>query len=317
MRLRTKLIVEVLSAFAFGFILWRLVSLDIDWGDFRGIRARTILAFVAAYAVGTAIEVWLWKFFQGRLSPVSFRDAFLVLASTIQFGYFPVRGGLILSRMHRARHLDRPVPYAESGASLFALFLLRFSLTFLSCLLLPFLFGPSWRFIAAPIVVIAAVILLLLLRKPAEAIIVQRILPAAFRRSREDVSEQFDRLRGNVLRLLRDGRAVIVFLLTFLLEAVISYSVMALFWRDLGHPVPIHHLIIVGFVAQGVGLASQLPGGIGAVEATYAYLLSLLGAPGGEAVIVALLFRSLTLVHNLALGLLGWSLWMRRAREAG
>lgn len=314
MRLRAKLIVEVLSAVAFCFIIWRLFSLGVDWGAFRGIRIRTLAAFLVVFVIGTGIETGLWCFFQGRISPVSFRSALLVFASTVQFGYIPGRGGLILSRMHRARHLEPPIPYAESGASLFALFLLRFCVTFLCCLLLPVLFGPSWATFAAPLILVAGGALLLLVRRPLEGLVVGRILPAAFRRSGEEISAHFDRLRENVLRLVRDGKAVAVFLVAFLVEAVLEYSVMALFWVDLGHPVAVVHLTVVGLVSKGVGLASQLPGGLGAEEGTFAYLLSLQGVPGGEAVVVVLLFRALVLIHSFSLGLIGWLLWARRGR---
>ena len=314
-RVRARLVVEILSVGAFGIALWKLLSLPIDGDAFRGLRPRSLVAFALSYGAVTCILAWQWKFIQARLSPVSLRQSFLVLASTIHFSYFPVRGGLILSRMHRARHLSPPIPYAESGASLFVVISLRWGLIFISCLLLPFLYGPERHLIIAPVVLCAGLVLLILLRRPLEALVIRRLLPAAFRRSREEISDQYDQLRENVLRLMRSGRTIALYVATVILNTAISCLVMSLIWRDLGYTVQVHHLMVVVFVSQGVGIASHLPGGIGASEAAYAYLLSLLGTPPGMAVIVGLLWRALIIAFDVGLALVGMILWRLAARR--
>lgn len=296
----------------FAYVLYKAVSMPIDWASFRQIRWETLLLIILFCLSLPFFQMAQWKVLQQRLQDVSWASALNIILPTIYAGYFPLRGTQILLRMYVAK--DQGIPYTTSAASLLTNFFWKWILILLSfpllILILPVRFEVTvW---VAPGVFILAVLAAYLLRN-----YLYRLLSIAVRRSfpsnaNLDVAIHLRAVEEKV-RLIVRSRAMLVYSAMFLGHSALGYYIMALLWRDLGWEILFVKLMAIGFAAAAVGWFSQLPAGIGAQEASYAYLLSLIGPPLQLALIVGFIWRFITTVIDLSVSAGSFALiWLVR-----
>ena len=308
-------VVALASVIILSYVIYKLVTMPTDWGAFRQVQASSILIIVCAELFFIATTTVAWKILQDRLRKISLGTAWRVILPTFYAGYFPFRGTMILLRMYFAKR--EGIPYSEGGPSLFVHFGWRWVLHLMA---IPFLFlilpGLEAKVLLSPLIVVVGLILLYLLRCRIMGVL-GALLQRVLRRSSRSLAltGYLDEMQKN-LKLLMGVRPLALYSAIQLTSFVLTYYAMSLLWQDLGYSVAFYELFLITCAASTVGLISQLPGGIGATEATYAYLLSLLGVPGPFALAVGFMWRFILMAVNLTVSGSSWGLSILLARRA-
>jgi len=290
-----KRIIEIVSIGIFIFVLWKFFQMPIDWGVFYKIEIATLSIIVIGMIIVRIIWILQWKIMQDKLSKVSFKDSILISFSTLYLLYFPLRVGQFLMRMYLFK--ERGIPYKDSGASLFAQFILAFVFMSLTLPLLIFFIpteyiqsfiSNNFKFLILMFILVVVVIALLKIRKGLHNLF-DNLLTKLLNKSasNEAIKRNFRELRDNVKYLMFNKKLLIKVNIFFVIGYLIYFYLMSLLWNDMGHDISFILLMLIFFVSYVIGFISQVPNGLGTQETSYAYLLSLVGISFEIALIVA------------------------------
>lgn len=265
------------------------------------LPARPVVAALALVAAAFALRALRWRLYLHRLGalppegPLAFAPAFAMGVASGKWG-----------QVVKAHYLDRlaGVPYAASVPAVLAD---RVSDVAAVALLvaLGLAVAPGGDARLAALAALALVLLVVALRHRRVAALLVRLVGRLRRlaRHQDAVAAALRELRAH-LHAARLGPPALLGLSAFLLEALALH----LLARGLGVDVPVGAAVLLLGTSDVAGMASLLPGGVGAAEGSLVALLALHGAPLPEAAVLTLLFRACTLWWGVVLGMMGVAL---------
>ena len=291
-------LLSLLGGLFFGYVVFQVFRSSVPWQDFQRVGITTLALVAGAQLLNDLLVPVQWKVLHSRLGPLPWTTCFKVILPNVYVSYFPIRGAIILVRMYAARL--QGVPFLLSAPSLFLLFFWRWVVILALLPLVPFIIPGlemEVSFLAAT--VLGILLLGYVLRRWLFSLVGAVSGRALGNRLPEELRSGVESLEQRVLAILR-SRAILIHTGIFLGVSLATTVTISLLLRDLDHMVNPFVLLLAWYASLSVGWLSHLPGGVGAQEASFAYLVSLLGVPLPVALAVAVLWRIVVTVVDLA-----------------
>jgi len=292
-----------LGAAIFAFIFSKIPLLD-SVKLLRGVSGRFLAAAFLCLFMANALQVLRWQVVL-KASGSSFSFLRLTAVNLVGIFFSNFLPGSVGGDVFKVFYIVDP---RQSGQIMSATILSRIvgmiAVLMLGLAVMPFaseaFTGQPW-WTSCGIALSAAAVVSGAILLPA----VQRLLTialAALRVPDKHVA-QLTSLLDPVRLWLRSARTVAAtFVLALLYQIVGPVSVLYLCARSLGLALPIPSVAMIAVLAN---VAFALPislNGLGVAEGVYVYLFMLLGAPGEQALLLALLFRVVCVTQALAGG---------------
>lgn len=287
----------ILGVMVFAYVLYLMLRSPISWDELLGLGWGRLLLLAGTQLLNDLVVPVQWKALHASLGNVSLGTSVKVILPNLYVNYFPLRGAIILVRMYAAR--GEGIPLSLSGTSLFLLFSWRWVVVLALLPILPLAIpGPGLKIAAAPLALLGILAMGYLFRR--KLLSATALLSYWMRRSSRfrELGNGFVGLEERIDSVLR-SRGILIHTCLFLGVSLLTAIALSLVFQGVGVSVGPFTILLAWYASLLMGWVSQLPGGIGAQEASFAYLLSLAGAPLEMAVAVALLWRFVAAVVDL------------------
>ncbi|MFH1560404.1 MAG: lysylphosphatidylglycerol synthase transmembrane domain-containing protein [Chloroflexota bacterium] len=287
----------LLGVTVFAYVLYLVLRAPISWEELGGLGAGTLLLLAGTQLLNDLLVPVQWRALHAPLGPVGLGTCARVILPNLHMNYFPLRGAIILVRMYAARR--EGIPLALSSTSLFLLFSWRWVVVLAMLPLLPLAIpGPGLKIAAVALALLAILAAGCLFRR--RLLSVTALLGYWMQRSPrlKELGNGVVGMEERIGTILR-SRGILIHTGLFLGMSLLTAVALSLVFRGVGVGIGPFAILLAWYASLFMGWLSHLPGGIGAQEASFAYLASLAGAPLEMAIAVAVLWRLVATVVDL------------------